>query len=210
MNWLSRLLPGGGPDLSAENKAALDAIAALPGPDLARSHFETRYVVLNTETGSSDGSPRLLSVGAVAINRGLIHPSQAYRANLSADPASALVGLLQFIARAPVVVFNAPFNQGILNRAFEEFLGDPPALEWLDLMVLMPSLYAERIDGQARMDAWLAAFGIDRLDLSDAVLEALAVAQLHQVALAGAQTHGLPTPRDLLDTQNSRKWLRGA
>jgi hypothetical protein len=59
------------------------------------------------------------------------------------------------------------------------------------------------------MDAWLGAFGIDRIDHRDALLEALAVAQLHQVALARASVQGLTTPRNLLESQSSRKWLRG-
>ncbi len=209
MNWLSRFLPGSGPGLSAEQQASLDIAGKLPAPDLARSHYETRYVVVNTETGPADGAQRLLAVGAVAINRGLIHADDAFQARLGDKPADALIGLLRFIARAPVVVFNAPFNRGMLERAFEQHLGTLPALEWLDLMVLLPSLYPERIGGQARMDAWLGAFGVDRLDPRDALLEALAVAQLHQVALARARSQGLSSPQDLLDTQSSRKWLRG-
>ena len=160
MNWLSRFLPGGGPGLSPEQQAGLDLVAGLPAPDLIRSHYETRYVVVNTETGPADGAgQRLLAVGAVAINRGLIHPGDAWHARLGEQPADALIGLLRFIARAPVVVFNAPFNQGTLARAFDQHLGSQPALEWLDMMVLLPSLYPERIGGQARMDAWLDAFG---------------------------------------------------
>lgn len=209
MNWLSRFLPGSGPGLSAEQQASLDIAGNLPAPDLARSHYETRYVVVNTETGPADGAQRLLAVGAVAINRGLIHADDAFQARLGDKPADALIGLLRFIARAPVVVFNAPFNRGMLERAFEQHLSTLPALEWLDLMVLLPSLYPERIGGQARMDAWLGAFGVDRLDPRDALLEALAVAQLHQVALARARSQGLSSPQDLLDTQSSRKWLRG-
>ena len=209
MNWLSRFLPGSGPGLSPEQQAGLDLVAGLPAPDLTRSHYETRYVVVNTETGPADGAQRLLAVGAVAINRGLIHADDAWQARLGDKPADALIGLLRFIARAPVVVFNAPFNRGVLERAFEQHLGTLPALEWLDLMVLLPSLYSERIGGQARMDAWLGAFGVDRLDHRDALLEALAVAQLHQVALARARSQGLVSPQDLLDTQSSRKWLRG-
>ena len=210
MNWLSRFLPGSGPGLNPEQQASLDLAGSLPAPDLARSHYETRYVVVNTETGPAEGaSQRLLAVGAVAINRGLIHPDDAFQARLGDAPADALIGLLRFIARAPVVVFNAPFNQGTLERAFEQHLGNQPTLEWLDLMVLLPSLYPERIGGQARMDAWLGAFDIDRLAPRDALLEAYAVAQLHQVALARARHQGLASPRDLLDTQSSRKWLRG-
>ena len=109
-----------------------------------------------------------------------------------------------------MVVFNAPFNKGLLERAFEQELGNRLELEWLDLMVLMPTLCPERIEGQARMDAWLGAFGIERLDIRNPLLEALAVAQLHQVAIARANGQGMPTPRDLLETQNSRKWLRGS
>ena len=209
MNWLSRFLPGGGPGLSPEQQAGLDLVAGLPAPDLTRSHYETRYVVVNTETGPADGAQRLLAVGAVAINRGLIHADDAWQARLGDKPADALIGLLRFIARAPVVVFNAPFNRGVLERAFEQHLGTLPALEWLDLMVLLPSLYSERIGGQARMDAWLDAFGIERLAPRDALLEAYAVAQLHQVALTRARHQGLASAQDLLETQSSRKWLRG-
>lgn len=211
MNWLSRLLPGSGPALDPGQQTALDAITALAAPDLARSHYETRYVVVNTETGPMEGGgQRLLAVGAVALNQGLLHPGDAYRAKLGSAPVDALIGLIRFIARAPVIVFNAPFNQGTLERAFEHNLGCQPELDWIDLMVLMPSLFPERIAGQARMDAWLGAFGIDRLDHRDALLEALCVAQLLQVALARANAQGLATPRELLDTQSSRKWLRGS
>ena len=102
MNWLSRFLPGGGPGLSPEQQAGLDLVAGLPAPDLTRSHYETRYVVVNTETGPADGAgQRLLAVGAVAINRGLIHPGDAWHARLGEQPADALIGLLRFIARAP-------------------------------------------------------------------------------------------------------------
>lgn len=210
MNWLSRFLPGGGgPSLSPVQQGTLETIAALPAPDLNRVHYETRYVVVNAEVGPEGGARGLLAVGAVAITQGLLHPDDAFQARLGSAPADALIGLLRFIARAPVVVFNAQFNQGSLERAFEQHLGSAPVLEWLDLLVLLPSLYPERIDGQARMDAWLAAFGIQRLERS-ALLEAFAVAQLHQVVLARAGAQGLTTARDLVEAQSSRKWLRGA
>ena len=139
----------------------------------------------------------------------VIHPADAYYARLGDAPAEALIGLLRFIARAPVVVFNAPFNRGSLERAFTQQLGEAPELAWIDLMVMLPTLYPERIGGQARMDAWLGSFGIDRYDSRDALLESLIVAQLHQVALAATRHFNLPTPRDLLDTESSRRWLRG-
>ena len=68
MNWLSRFLPGSGPGLSPEQQASLDLAGSLPAPDLARSHYETRYVVVNTETGPAEGAgQRLLAVGAVVV-----------------------------------------------------------------------------------------------------------------------------------------------
>ena len=94
MNWLSRFLPGSGPGLTPEQQASLDLAGKLPAPDLARSHYETRYVVVNTETGPADGaSQRLLAVGAVAINRGLIHPDDAFQARLGDAPADALTSV---------------------------------------------------------------------------------------------------------------------
>ena len=81
MNWLSRFLPGSGPGLSPEQQTRLEAIAALPACDTGRSHYETRYVVVNTETGPQDGGgQRLLAVGAVALNHGLLHPGDAFHA----------------------------------------------------------------------------------------------------------------------------------
>jgi len=167
--------------------------------------------VVNARTGPADGGgPRLQAVGAVALNHGLIHPDESFHAELGEAPADVLIDVLRFIAHAPVVIFNAPYNQGVLERSIEQHLGRKPELEWIDLMVLLPGLYPERIDGQARMDAWLAAFGIERFDQRDALFEALAVAQLLQVALAQAGTQGLATPRQLLDTQSNRMWLRGS
>ena len=210
MNWLSRFLPGSGPGLNREQQARLEAVAALPAAERSRTHYETRYVVVNAKTGpAGGGGQRLLAVGAVALNHGLIHPDEAFHAALGDTPADVLIDLLRFIARSPIVVFNAAFNQGSVERAFEQHLGSKPELDWIDLMVLMPGLYPERISGQAPMEAWLAVFGIDRFDQRDALLEALAVAQLHQVALARASVQGLTTPDDLLDTQNNRQWLRG-
>ena len=212
MNWLTRLLPGGGgPDLAPEHIAALDALAAQPARDAARSHFETRYVALNIDSGADEGGTRrLMAVGAVAIEHGLIVAGDAFHVRLGDAPVEALIAVVRFIARAPVVVFNAPFNRGGLEKAFEQHLGRQPELHWLDLMVMMPALYAERIEGQARMDAWLGAFGIPRLDPQSALLEALAVAQLFQVALAGARAFKLATPADLFNMENSRRFLRGS
>jgi DNA polymerase-3 subunit epsilon len=126
MNWLSRLLPGSGPALNPEQQTALDSIAALPAPDPGRSHYETRYVVVNTETGPMEGGgQRLLAVGAVALNQGLLHPGDAYRARLGSAPVNALIGLIRFIARAPVIVFKRALQPGHPRTGLRAQPGQP-------------------------------------------------------------------------------------
>ena len=53
MNWFSRLFSGGAAatkvELTAEQTARLDAWRKLPKPDIARSHFVTRYIVADVE-----------------------------------------------------------------------------------------------------------------------------------------------------------------
>ena len=79
-----------------------------------------------------------LGIGFVAVGAVLLilwFAGDAFYAQLGDNPAEALVALLKFIARASVVVFNAPFNQGIIERALEQHLGSVPELDWIDTAV---------------------------------------------------------------------------
>src|SRR5690606_7572 len=81
MNWLSRLKAarGGAQALSPQAEQTLRTWQALPDAVLDRPHFESRYVVVNTEaTGLDLDSDRLLAVGAVGADGGLLHPADAY------------------------------------------------------------------------------------------------------------------------------------
>src|SRR5574337_496823 len=149
MNWLTRFLPGrASPTLDLALRARLEHYAGRPGPDLGRSHFESRYVVVNTEAAglNLDKDP-LLAVAAIAVQGGAIAPERAIYQPLGEKPGEALATLLEFIDRAPVVVFNASFNQTHLERSFEEHLGLDLGFTWLDLYWLLPVFFPEHHNG---------------------------------------------------------------
>ena len=130
MSWLSRLKAarGGAQALSAQAEQTLRTWHALPDAVLDHPHFESRYVVVNTEaTGLDLDSDRLLAVGAVGVDGGLLHPTDAYYATLDPAPGEALAGLLGVVGKSPLVVFNASFNRSMHERALNEHLGLVPS-----------------------------------------------------------------------------------
>ncbi|MCK9987371.1 MAG: DNA polymerase III subunit epsilon [Azoarcus sp.] len=211
MNWLTRLL-GTRTDTTSLDAPLRDAIAsweALAAPELGSAHFETRYVVINTEaTGLDLDKDRLLAVAAIAIDREHLSPHDSYYAPLEPDAATALTNLLTFAGKGPVVVFNASFNRSLLERALDEHLGLTPDWTWLDLHWLLPALYDEHIDGPARLADWMKAFGIETFQRHHALGGAWAIAQLMLAAQARARALGLNTPRSLADLEHSRRQLR--
>jgi len=211
MNWLTRLLSNRA-DTASLDAPLRDALArwqALPQPDLGKAHFETRYVVINTEaTGLNLESDRLLAVGAIAIDGALLSPHDSYYARLEPDPATALTNLLTFSGAGPVVVFNAAFNRSLLERALTEHLGITPEWAWLDLQWLLPTLYDEHIDRPARLADWMKAFSIETFQRHHALGDAWAVAQLMLAAQSRALATGLNTPRSLAELERLRRQLR--
>ncbi|NTV09324.1 MAG: 3'-5' exonuclease, partial [Zoogloea sp.] len=177
MNWISRLLPGAaGVTLDDGQRAALSRLAALPEPDAGRAHFETRYVVMSVEATSDESRDQaLIAIGAIGMRQCLIGPQDAFYAPLGDAPADVLIGFLEYVAHAPLVVFNAHFNRGLLEEACERHLGQVPPLAWLDLSCLLPVLFPEHEDLPAGMDAWTGLFGIDRRDRRHGLAEAQAV-----------------------------------
>lgn len=211
MNWLTRLLVprSDATSLDAALRETLAHWQALPRPELGKAHFETRYVVLNTEaTGLNLDTDRLLAVGAIALDGGVLAPAQSYYAKLEPDPATALTNLLTFCGAGPVVVFNASFNRTLLERALDEHLGIVPDWTWLDLFWLLPGLYGETIDGPARLADWMKAFDIETFQRHHALGDAWAIAQLMLAAQARALAIGLNSPRSLADIERSRRQLR--
>ncbi len=211
MSWLSRFVPGSRPPLP---DGAADSIARWKDaeqPDLIHPHFETRYVVVNTEaTGLDLEKDRLLAVAAIAIEGGSLSPAKAIYQPLGDDPALAMAALLDFAGRSPWVVYNASFNRRLLERVFDarfDFVPDPP---WLDLQWLLPTLFPEHLSEQVRLVEWMDAFGVETFQRHHALGDAYAIAQLLMASLGRAHAGGTLTPRGLIDIERSRRWSRRA
>lgn len=212
MNWLTRFLPGrASPTLDFALRARLEHYAGRPEPDLGRSHFESRYVVVNTEAaGLNLEKDPLLAVAAITVQGGTIAPQQALYAPLGDKPGDALANLLEFIDRAPVVIFNSGFNQAHLERTFDEHLGMDPAFTWIDLYWLLPVFFPEHRNGPARLAEWMAAFGIETFQRHHALGDGYAIAQLLLATLGRALAQGVTTPRALAETERAHRWLHQA
>jgi DNA polymerase III subunit epsilon len=210
MNWLSRLLAGrANPELDISLRVRLEHYAGRPERDLALSHFETRYVVVNTEASGLDvDKDPLLAVAAIAVEGGAIHPARALYAPLGEQPGEALAGLLEFIDRCPVVLFNSAFNQTHLERAFDQYLGLSLDLTWIDLHWLLPVFFPEFHSAPARLAEWMTDFAIETFQRHHALGDGYAIAQLLLATLGRSLAQGLTNPRALIETERSRRWLR--
>lgn len=233
MNWLRTLFGGAsGSALSPLQQARLAAWRALPGPDLDAPHLRTRYVVVDIEASGLDQKlDRLISIGAVAVNGGMVDMLDAFEVVLRQDevsdnanilihgigasaqrdgvePAEALIDFLEYVGKAPLVAYHAFFDQGMIDNASKQHLGFRPEFIWHDLAWLMPELFAERISGIVGLDTWQEQFKIDNYRRHNAVSDCLATAQLLQIAMRRASVVGLDSSRQLMLAEKARRSLR--
>jgi DNA polymerase-3 subunit epsilon len=217
------------PPLGPLAQARLQRLSALPRPGLRQGHAATRYVTVDVETTGLDmRHDRLLSIGAVAVENGLVdlahcfevvlrQPASSSRDNIlihriggqrqlgGVDPADGLLDFLEYAADAPLVAFRAEFDQHMLDRALAATLGIRTRSAWLDLAVILPALYPSN---ECRtMDDWLQRMGIVMLARHDALADALATAQMLQVCLRAADGLAMTTPLHLLQMQKAQHWL---
>jgi len=209
MNWLSRFMSGARPGLPEGVEARVDRWQQLAPAELAHPHFETRYVVVNTEaTGLNVEKDQLLAIAAIAVEGGVLSSRQAVYLPVDDDPAEALAGLLDFAGRSPWVVFNASFNRKLLERVFDARLGLEPDPVWMDLQWLLPALFPEHHTDLVRLGDWMEAFEIETFQRHHALGDGLAVAQLLMAALGRAHVTGAVTTRALIEMERSRRWAR--
>ncbi|MBK1679507.1 3'-5' exonuclease [Rhodocyclus tenuis] len=236
MSWLSRLFSSRKSaaqlDLAEAQQQALAAWRALPAPDLTRPHYQTRYIVVDVESSGLDmNHDRLISIGAVAVVNGvidfqdvfetilrqdevsttdniLIHGIGGSAQRAGIDPPDALLAFLNYCAKAPLVAYHSVFDQTMIERALQRYLGVALQATWIDLAWVMPDLFRERIDAQVALDNWLELFGIENIQRHNAVSDALATAMLLQAAIARGAGRGAKTPASFVDTEKSRRWMR--
>jgi DNA polymerase-3 subunit epsilon len=177
------------------------------------------WVVIDCETTGLD--PRrdaLLSVGAVRVRGERIELGQCFSSRVraprpsdaanilihgigadaqrSAPPAAeVLPELARFVDGQILVAFHAWFDREVLRRAMSG-VGLRLRARWLDLEPLARKLLPRR--NAASFDEWLGAVGIEHLGRHDALLDALAAAELLLVLLARARDQGERHVEDLL------------
>ena len=235
MNWLSRLF---GAEVEQElvlTPARQQAIADwknVPAPDAGRSHFLSRYVVVDVETsGLNMKDDKLISIGAVAVVNGLIDSGDAFEvvlrqdevstnANIlihgiggsaqsdGIDPPDALIAFLLYLGKSHLVAYHALFDRTMIEGAMRRYLGIKFDQKWIDLAWVMPDLFRDRINEQVDLDDWLRLFGIENIQRHNAVSDAYATAKLLQVAIARGGQRNAETPASFVDIEKSRRWMR--
>jgi DNA polymerase-3 subunit epsilon len=229
MGLLNRLL-GSSPRLTPELEDRLQRLSELSPPSTRNSHRNARYVTVDVETtGLDKRRDRLLSIGAVAVERCAINlagcfevvlrqPESSSSDNIlthriggqrqlgGEDPSESLLRFLEYVAHCPLVAYRAEFDRTMIDRALKETLGTVSQSAWFDLAELLPALYPSNQSNT--MDDWLATMRIQTLARHDALADALATAQMLQVCLHRAETLELTCPAQLLQMQQAPHWLR--
>lgn len=231
MNWLSRLFSGqeaANRALTPEQERLLDAWNHRPIVETGRSHYCSRYVVVDVETtGLDPATDRPVAIGALAVVDGLIDFKESFLVTLANGPtahtdqpsthadspsssaarADALIAFLDFAGKAPLVAYHADFVGGMIARAVSDALGVELRQTWLDLAWVLSDLFRD-IDTQGRLDAWLAHFNVESIRRHQALSDAYATAKLLQIAIARAARKGFDTPASLFELEKARRHMR--
>lgn len=204
-----------------------------PVTDPRRAAGRGRWVVVDVESSGLDATrDRLIAIGALAVTDGAIDLSDAFEVVLrqsapspdrnievhgigaqeqagGEEPAAALRAFLAFAAEDPLVAWHAPFDARLLERSVREHLDERFAASWIDLAVLVPLAWPQRVREPAALDAWIAAFGVPIAQRHRAIADCLATAQVFLAFLPEAARLGLPTAGALAKVSAGGRWLRG-
>jgi DNA polymerase-3 subunit epsilon len=230
MNWLRRVFRRP-PRLSEKDHAAVTAYQQLPAPPAQQALRATRFVVVDVESSGLDPyRDRLLSIGAVVVQGDVIRVGEALevvlRQQAASDSGNILVhgidgttqlggrepreALLEFMAcvgRSPLAGYHVDFDRIMIERAMQKRLGISPINDWLDVGRILAALFPQDA-GQGRgLDYWQARFSIENVARHSAVADALATAQLLQIALAKATTSGIERYGALRGIEQEQIWL---
>lgn len=210
-----RFLGGAQPALPAALQAALAEWRESKAPLLEALHFHTRYVVLDIRcSGQRPEADELLGIAATALHHSAILPSDAFYADL-ANPLKAgmtvdeqLLAFLHYAAKAPLVTYHAPYVAGFLQRACKSRLGVDFQAQWIDLALLLPSLFEEISDTVMPLDQWVEGLGWEEGGRRDTVANTLLLARLFQRLLVRAVAKQIDTAAALLEESQASDFLR--
>jgi DNA polymerase-3 subunit epsilon len=224
---------GGGPLLSSSQQQRLASWQELPTVELDVPVSKARYVVVDVETsGLNLLEDRLISIGAVAIVNGKVALGDSFyvvlqqlaasgkrnillhgistTAQLEGDPpVDALLSFLDYLGKDPLIAFHVTFDETMIRRALREYLGFSFKHPWLDMAYVMPGLNPPLARKYRALDDWIGHFGV-RIDARhNALADALATAQLFQVALAQAGKKDISDMAGLRDLEKAQRWVSG-
>lgn len=212
----------------------LDAWRGLPEPDLGQAFDDTRYVVVDVETTGLDlVRDRLIAIGACAVENGEVVMADSFEIVLRQDrvsakdnilihgiggeaqregeePVQALLHFLDFLGKSPLVAFHVTFDQTMIKKAVQEYLGFEFKHPWLDLAYVMPGLLPEYARRYRALDDWSGHFRINNFARHSALADALATAQLFLCALPLAQSKHSRNYRSLQDLEKAQRWVNWA
>lgn len=230
MGILSRMFRRG-PTLdaaAAQRLAGWQALAPLP---LNEPFDVGRYVVVDVEsTGLDLNRDRLIAIGAVVVEGGKIVLRESFEIVLRQDkvstkdnilihgiggeaqregvaPVEGLLDFLEFLGKMPLVAFHVTFDQTMIRRALDDYLGLDFKHPWLDLAYVMPGLLPEYARRYRALDDWSGYFRISNYARHSALADALATAQLMLAALPLAETKKSFTYKNLQDLEQAQRWV---
>lgn len=219
------------PRLTPEQAERLAAWHALPAQ--SQGDAPQRCVVVDVETtGLNLMSDTLISIGAVAVVDGrialgdsfymvlqqressrkeniLVHGISGSVQREGMEPVEAMLAFLEFLGKSPLVAFHVAFDETMIRRALRQYLGMSFKHPWLDLAYVMPALNPALVYSHRVLDDWIARFNI-RIDARhNALADALATAQLLQVAQAQARKKNIAGFAGLRDLEKAQRWGSG-
>ncbi|HAF43383.1 MAG TPA: DNA polymerase III subunit epsilon [Gallionellaceae bacterium] len=233
MNMLQRwFMPK--PRLTAVQAERLAAWLALPEVGMKGRFERSRCVVVDVETtGLNLMTDTLISIGAVAVVDGkialgdsfyvvmqqressrkeniLVHGITGTAQREGVEPVEALLAFLEYVGNSPLVAFHVTFDETMIRRAVRQYLGHALKHPWLDLAYVMPALYPPLAFSHRVLDSWIGLFKIRIETRHHALADALATAQLLQVAQAKArQKKDITDLSGLRDLEREQRWVNG-
>ena len=230
MNFLERLF-GKKVELDREAARRLEAWSQLPAESSQALLGEARFVVVDVETtGLNLAKDRLIAVGAVAVAHGKVDLDDSFeiivqQQNISAkgnilihgitgtaqqagvSPVEALLAFLEYLGGSPLIAFHVTFDQTMIRRALKEYLGLDFKHTWLDLAYAVPALYPDKAQRYRALDDWIGYFGIQNFSRHSALADAMATAQLFQVASMKAGTQDILQFKGLLELEKAQRYI---
>jgi len=230
IKWLGRWF-GPKVHLRPHQAARLGNWRAIPDVRHSAGVEHSRFVVVDVETsGLNLREDKLISIGAVAVVNGKIALGDSFYIVLQQQEASeknnillhgigtaeqlkgtppddALLDFLEFLGKDPLIAFHVTFDETMIKRALREYLGFTFKHPWIDLAYVMPSLNPPLAKKYYALDDWTGHFGI-RIDARhNALADALATAQLFQIAIAQANKKEVVNFSGFHDLERAQRWV---